>query len=158
MLRLASHTLRRASNYTTSTRTAAEAVRETGAAATEEGPKSKLYRILQTLKAPTSSQQIWELAEKEGLKSKRFTKEMLAQMKKGGWVATKPIGVVGKRKHTFGYILTTKIKPPSAGLSRPAAEEQTPAQGQQQQQQEAAGGKEAPAGGIFSRLAKGFSS
>jgi hypothetical protein len=51
-----------------------------------------------------AAEQIWQRAEQEGLRSKRFTKMMLQQMKQGGWVKTQPLGG-GKKHRNFGYKL-----------------------------------------------------
>jgi MarR-like DNA-binding transcriptional regulator SgrR of sgrS sRNA len=50
--------------------------------------------------------QVWEQAEQAGLKSKRFTKMMLHQLREAGWVKTQPLGGSGKKGHkNFGYRL-----------------------------------------------------
>ena len=57
--------------------------------------------------AAAPAAQVWEAAQPLGFKSKRFTKQMLQQMRAGGWVKTKPLqGAAagsGKRKSGFGY-------------------------------------------------------
>lgn len=48
--------------------------------------------------------QVWEQAEQAGMKSKRFTKQMLQQLRLAGWVKTQPLGA-GKKHKSFGYRL-----------------------------------------------------
>ncbi|PRW39143.1 hypothetical protein C2E21_6963 [Chlorella sorokiniana] len=91
---------------------AAAAAGEGGAprAATEaerQGAKSKLFKILSGSNEPLTSAQIWEAAEPLGLKSKRFTKQMLVQLRKAGYVQAKPLPASKTKKHAkrFGYRL-----------------------------------------------------
>lgn len=72
------------------------------------GPKTTLQSILQAHDVPLSSAQVWEVAEQEGLRSKRFTKQLLQQMKQSGLVKTKHLS--GKKSKTYGYILSSKLK------------------------------------------------
>lgn len=50
---------------------------------------------------------MWEAAEPLGLRSKRFTKLMLQQLRDAGWVKTQPMGGAkgGKKHKSFGYRL-----------------------------------------------------
>lgn len=54
--------------------------------------------------------QVWEQAQKAGLKSKRFTKQMLHQLKDAGWVKTQPLHASGsgKKQRSHGYRLNPK--------------------------------------------------
>lgn len=68
-----------------------------------EGPKSILHRVLNTADRPLTSSEVWQIVEEEGLKSKRFMKQMLHQMKKGGYIKTVPVS--GSKKNiSFGYV------------------------------------------------------
>jgi hypothetical protein len=48
---------------------------------------------------------MWSLAEEQGLKSKRFMKQMLQQMKKRGHIKTVAVAGTGKKHKSFGYLL-----------------------------------------------------
>jgi hypothetical protein len=69
-----------------------------------DGVKTTLHRLLATAEKPLTSAEIWSLAETEGLKSKRFMKQMLQQMKKNGHIKTVPLAA-GKKLKSFGYLL-----------------------------------------------------
>eukprot|EP00887_Chlorella_sp_A99_P002459 scaffold10.g2459.t1 len=68
-----------------------------------EGVKATLLRLLRGADEPLTSAELWQRAEPEGLKSKRHMKQMLAQLKKGKQLVTRPMGG-GKRK-SYGYAL-----------------------------------------------------
>jgi len=68
------------------------------------GPKTTLNRLLETAEKPLTSAELWALAETKGLKSKRFMKQMLQQMRKRGHVKTIPMST-GKKHKSFGYLL-----------------------------------------------------
>ena len=57
------------------------------------------------------------------MKSKRFTKQMLHQLKTAGWVKTQPLAHVGKKHKAFGYRLnqTSQQKYAAAAERRAAA-------------------------------------
>lgn len=55
------------------------------------GPKGVLRSLLS--EGPRTAEELWEHAEKEGLKSKRFMKTLLQQMRQNGEISTSP------RKH-----------------------------------------------------------
>lgn len=60
---------------------------------------------------------MWEAAQPLGLRSKRFTKQMLQQLREGGWVKTQPLGA-GPKKHghkSFGYRLNPAKQRQGAG-------------------------------------------
>lgn len=80
------------------------------AAADAEGAKSKLMRILGGATEPLTSEQVWQVAQAEGLPSKRFTKKMLQQLKTAGLVATKPAGghVAGRKQGTRNFVYSLK--------------------------------------------------
>lgn len=67
--------------------------------------KGTLHRLLTTAEKPLSSAEMWSLAEEQGLKSKRFMKQMLQQMKKNGHIKTVALGGAGKKNRSFGYLL-----------------------------------------------------
>lgn len=69
-----------------------------------EGAKSTLHRLLSSADRPLTSAEVWSRAESEGLKSKRFMKQMLAQMRQRGHIRTVPLGA-GKKHKSFGYFL-----------------------------------------------------
>lgn len=77
-----------------------------GAAAGAEDPgvKAKLHRLLVSAEKPLTSAEVWALAEPEGVKSKRFMKQMLAQMRKRQHVKAVPLGG-GKKHKSFGYLI-----------------------------------------------------
>lgn len=68
-----------------------------------EGVKSILHRLLAEAQEPLNSDELWNLAEKEGLRSKTFMKKMCQQMRKRGHIKTRPIGGGKNRRH--GYFL-----------------------------------------------------
>ena len=69
-----------------------------------EGAKSTLHRLLSSADRPLTSAEVWSIAESEGLKSKRFMKQMLSQMRQRGHIRTVPLGA-GKKHKSFGYFL-----------------------------------------------------
>jgi hypothetical protein len=62
---------------------------------------------------------MWTLAEDQGLKSKRFMKQMLQQMKKRGHIKTVALASAGKKQKSFGYLLPEGT-PASAALAEKA--------------------------------------
>lgn len=56
------------------------------------------------------AEQVWQVAQAEGLPSKRFTKKMLQQLKTAGLVATKPAGghVAGRKQGTRNFVYSLK--------------------------------------------------
>jgi hypothetical protein len=73
-----------------------------------EGAKSKLHRLLVAADKPLTAAEVWARAQEEGLRSKRFTKQMLQQMKGRGHVQTVALGTSGTGKHrssNYGYLL-----------------------------------------------------
>ncbi|KAK9915858.1 hypothetical protein WJX75_005350 [Coccomyxa subellipsoidea] len=81
------------------------------------GAKSVLFGILKKADEPLTTAEIWEAAETEGLKSKRFMKQMLLHMKKARHIKSKPSG---KGNH-FGYILPNKLNPPEPHVPWPGS-------------------------------------
>jgi len=67
--------------------------------------KGTLHRLLTTAEKPLTSAEMWTLAEEQGLKSKRFMKQMLQQMKKRGHIKTVALVGAGKKNKSFGYLL-----------------------------------------------------
>lgn len=74
------------------------------------GVLSKLWKILGEAETPLTSDQVWELAEREGVRSRTHMKLMLSQMKQRGNVSTKVVASEHKKKgkKPFGYYLTNK--------------------------------------------------
>lgn len=97
---------------TTATRAiaAAAADGESGRTSTPQeriGAKAVLRGILG--EEPLTKTQVWEQAEAQGLKSKRFIKQMLNQLRKAGEVKTKVLpGTANKVKKSFGYYILPK--------------------------------------------------
>lgn len=56
----------------------------------EQRPKALLRGTLTQAEGPLTAAEIWELVEPQGMKSKRFMKTMLKQMRDRGEVKTKP--------------------------------------------------------------------
>ena len=81
--------------------------------AAKEGAKTTLHRLLSTADKPLASAEVWALAEPEGLKSKRFMKQMLKQMRVRGHVETVPLAG-SKKVKSFGYLLPSS--PAAAAL------------------------------------------
>ncbi|EIE26010.1 hypothetical protein COCSUDRAFT_52651 [Coccomyxa subellipsoidea C-169] len=81
------------------------------------GAKSVLFTILKNADEPLTTAEIWEAAENEGLKSKRFMKQMLLNMKKARHITARPSG---KGNH-FGYILPSKLNPPKPHVPWPGS-------------------------------------
>ena len=54
------------------------------------GVKHVLHILMERSDKPLTAAELWEKAEGEGVKSKRFMKQMLQQMKKSGHVMTRP--------------------------------------------------------------------
>jgi hypothetical protein len=95
------------------TPTATSIVESTSGSCTENngpGVLSKLWKILGEAETPLTSDQVWELAEKEGVRSKTHMKLMLSQMKQRGNVSTMVVASENKKKgkKPFGYYLTDK--------------------------------------------------
>ena len=93
--------------------TATSIVESTSGRYTEDngpGVLSKLWKILGEADTPLTADQIWELAEKEGVRSKTHMKLMLSQMKQRGNVSTKVVASEHKKKgkKPFGYYLSDK--------------------------------------------------
>ena len=63
-----------------------------------------------------TTDEVWKLAEQEGLKSKRFTKQMLLQMRRRGHVKAVPLPAAKKQKQQFAFLLH-----PEAQLAAPAS-------------------------------------
>lgn len=63
---------------------------------------------------------MWEAAQQQGLRSKRYTKLMLNELRTAGFVKTQPLG--GPKKHkSFGYRLNEEEqKKRAARLQRKA--------------------------------------
>ena len=70
--------------------------------------------------APPPAAQVWEAAQQQGLRSKRYTKLMLNELRTAGFVKTQPLG--GPKKHkSFGYRLNEEEqKKRAARLQRKA--------------------------------------
>lgn len=70
-------------------------------------PPSAPTHICRPPVAPPAAAQIWEAAEPLGLRSKRFTKQMLQQLRAAGWVKTQPLQAPKTKKghKQFGYRL-----------------------------------------------------
>ena len=83
---------------------AAEGTLGDAAGVPTEGAKTVLHRLLTAADRPLTSAEVWSLAGEEGLKSKRFAKQMLQQMRQRGHVKTVPMGG-GKKKKSFGYLI-----------------------------------------------------
>lgn len=81
------------------------------------GAKSVLFGILKGASEPLTTAEIWAAAEAEGIKSKRFMKQMLLHMKKARYIKSKPSG---KGNH-FGYILPSKLNPPEPHVKWPGS-------------------------------------
>ncbi|KAI7837874.1 hypothetical protein COHA_008361 [Chlorella ohadii] len=112
---------------------AAAAAAEGGAprAASEaerQGAKAKLFEVLSGSNELLTSTQIWEAAEPLGLKSKRFTKQMLVQLRNAGYVQTKPLPATTK-KHAkrFGYRLAPQHQQQQQAQQQQAQQRQRPA-------------------------------
>lgn len=71
------------------------------------GPKAVLRNILSGTESPLTAAEIWAGAEVQGLKSKRFMKQMLKQMRLAGQIRTVPLGG-GKKHRSFGYTMQGK--------------------------------------------------
>ncbi|KAI8104091.1 hypothetical protein M9435_006617 [Picochlorum sp. BPE23] len=56
----------------------------------QQRPKALLRGTLTQAESPLTAAEIWELVEPQGMKSKRFMKTMLKQMRERGEVKTKP--------------------------------------------------------------------
>lgn len=56
----------------------------------QQRPKTLLRGALTQAESPLTAAEIWELVEPQGMKSKRFMKTMLKQMRERGEVKTKP--------------------------------------------------------------------
>jgi hypothetical protein len=80
------------------------ALRCAGAAVPGEGAKTTLHRLLAGADRPLTSTEVWAAAAGQGLKSKRFVKQMLVQMKRVGHVKATPLGAA-KKHQPFGYSL-----------------------------------------------------
>lgn len=74
----------------------------------EEGPKAVIRRLLIDSGRPMTSDELWEKAEKEGIKSKRFMKMMLSQMRSRGAVKTSPKVEAGSKSDNFVYKLVSE--------------------------------------------------
>ncbi|BDA44271.1 hypothetical protein COCOBI_05-4550 [Coccomyxa sp. Obi] len=81
------------------------------------GAKSVLFGILKDASEPLTTAELWAAAEVEGIKSKRFMKQMLLHMKKARYIKSKPSG---KGNH-FGYIIPSKLNPPEPHVKWPEA-------------------------------------
>lgn len=66
------------------------------------GVKATLFKLLAPVKDPITAEDLWQLAQGEGLKSKRFMKDILDDLRKRGKITSKPA-----RGKSFGYILPT---------------------------------------------------
>lgn len=74
-----------------------------------QGVKAKLYEVFSENPRPLSAAELWEIAEGKGVKSKRHMKLMLQDLRKRGWVITKPGAVASaKRDKSFRYELSKK--------------------------------------------------
>jgi hypothetical protein len=80
------------------------------------GPKAVLRNILTGAKRPLTAAEVWAPAEENGLKSKRFMKQMLKQMRLAGQIRTVPLGG-GKKHRSFGYTILGKEPPERAEFS-----------------------------------------
>ncbi|KDD76728.1 hypothetical protein H632_c125p1 [Helicosporidium sp. ATCC 50920] len=82
------------------------------------GAKTVITRLLHDNQGELlTSDQLWQLAEPEGIKSKRFMKMMLQELKSRGRVHTRPVQSA-KRTKKFGY----KIAEPKVLKAEASAE------------------------------------
>lgn len=71
-------------------------------------PSRRPLSLGRTLPHPPAAQ-VWEAAAPLGLKSKRFTKQMLQELRDAGWVKTQPLQA-GKKHKSFGYRLNQTMQ------------------------------------------------
>lgn len=72
-----------------------------------DGPKFKLASLLDRADKPLTSAELWEQASNEGIKSKRFMKQMLQQLKQSGRIKTRPLLALKKQKVRFAFVSAT---------------------------------------------------
>ncbi|KAL3130585.1 hypothetical protein ABBQ38_008390 [Trebouxia sp. C0009 RCD-2024] len=94
-----------------------QAIIHNSSSKTDPAAKAVVYTILSDTSVPLNSAQIWEQAEKAGLKSKRHTKRLLQSMRKAGAVQTKPVG----KGQNYVYALKTSKTEAASKTPVPAA-------------------------------------
>lgn len=65
------------------------------------GPKAVLRSLLSN--GPLTSEELWEHAQQNGLKSKRFMKKMLQQMRQNGEISTSPPNNASENQSHHGH-------------------------------------------------------